>query len=333
MNPARILDLANAFWGSAALFAALDHGLFAALEAGPASAADLATRQGLPVRSTELLLDAVTALGLCVREDGTYRNTPEAGVFLVPGRPGSLAGALAYNARLFPAWARLGEAISNDAPIVATPVYTGDDPTRTRAFVEGMHVRALGMGHGLVGAVDLTGRRRLLDVGGGPGTLSVLLCKRYPELQATVLELPGIAAVGRELVAQQGMAGRVVHQDADVFTVVPGADLGAGYDAVLVSGLLHREPPEACKALLGRLRDALDPGGVLYIVDVMRDQTRVGPPFAALFGLNMFLTSERGGCHADVDHVAQLEELGFVDPVITRPTPPMVHTVVHATRA
>lgn len=329
MNPARILDLANAFWGSAALFAALDHQLFATLDAGPATAADVAAKRGLPVRSTELVLDAVTALGLCVREGDTYRNTPEAAVFLVPGKPGSLAGALAYNARLFPAWARLGEAVGNDAPIVPTPVYTGDDPARTRAFVEGMHVRALGMGHGLVGAVDLSGKKHLLDVAGGPGTLSVLLCRRHPELRATVLELPGIAAVGRELVAQQGMADRVVHKDADVLT----AALGGGHDAVLVSGLLHREPPDACKALLARLKDALDPGGVIYIVDVMRDQTRVGPPFAALFGLNMFLTSERGGCHPDVDHVDWLTELGFTDPVITRPTPPMVHTVVRATRA
>ncbi len=330
MNPGRILDLANAFWGSAALFAALDHGLFAALEAGPATAAEVASARSLPLRSTELVLDAVTALGLCVKgDDDRYCNTPEASVFLVPGRPGSLAGALAYNARLFPAWARLGEAVSNDAPIVQTPVYTGDDATRTRAFVEGMHVRALGMGHGLIGAVDLTGRHHLLDVGGGPGTLSVLLCRRYPELRATVLELPGIAAVGRELVAAQGMAERVIHRDADVLT----ADLGTGHDAVLVSGLLHREPAEACKALIGRLRDALEPGGVIYLVDVMRDQTRVGPPFAALFGLNMFLTSERGGCHADVDHVAWLEQLGFTDPSITRPTPPMVHTIVRAIRA
>ena len=334
MNPARILDLANAFWGSAALFAALDHQLFAGLDAGPATAAELAARRGLPVRSTELVLDAVTALGLCVRDDqGVYRNTPEASVFLVAGKPGSLAGALAYNARLFPAWARLGEAVGKDAPIVATPVYTGDDPARTRAFVEGMHVRALGMGQGLVGAVDLTGKKHLLDVAGGPGTLSVLLCRRYPELRATVLELPGIAAVGRELVAQQGMADRVVHRDADVVSGDPWAELGGGHDAVLVSGLLHREPADACKALLARLKDALEPGGVIYIVDVMRDQTRVGPPFAALFALNMFLTSERGGCHADVDHVAWLEELGFTDAVITRPTPPMVHTVVRATRA
>jgi hypothetical protein len=329
MNPTRILDLASAFWGSAALLTAVEQGLFAALDAGPATADEIARRASLPVRPTAMLLDAMVALGLCAREADTYRNGPEAAAFLVPGKPGSLAGALGYNQRLWPAWGNLGVAVKTDAPVVPAPTYLELDAAGTRAFVMGMHQRALGMGQGLIGAIDLTGRKHLVDVAGGPGTLSVLLCKRTPGLRATVLELPGVAAVGRELVAQQGLADRVVHRDNDLFA---GDDLGDGYDAALVSGVLHREPPEACQALLARVHRALEPGGVVHIVDVMRDATRVGPPFAALFALNMLLTSDRGGCHADVDHAAWLEAVGFVDPVITRPTPPMVHTVVSATR-
>jgi len=327
MNPTRILDLASAFWSSAALMSAVELDLFAHLDAG-ATAAEVATAAGLPERSTAMLLDAVTALGLCTRADDRYRNTPEAATFLVAGRPGSLAGALGYNARLFPAWARLADAVRTDTPIVGTASYTGDDPARTRAFVEGMHQRALGMARGLIDAIDLRDRRHLVDVAGGPGTLAVLLAQRHPALRATVLELPGIAAVGRELVARQGMAARVEHRDADVLV----DDLGAGYDAALVSGLLHREPPAACQALLARLAAALAPGAVVYLVDVMRDGSRVGPPFAALFALNMLLTSERGGCHADVDHAAWLEATGFEQVSIHRPTPPMVHTVVRAIR-
>jgi len=328
VNPSRILDLASAFWGSAALLAAVEHNLFGAIDGGAATAAEIATRAGLPLRPTEMLLDAIVALELCTKDGDRYGNAPDAAAFLVPGRPGSLATALGYNTRLFPAWARLAESVRKDAPIVETPTYTGDDKERTRAFVHGMHQRALGMGYGLVGNVKLDGRRHLIDVAGGPGTLSVMLCQRHPELKATVLELPGIAAVGRELVAAQGLAERVIHQDADVFT----DDVGAGYDAALVSGLLHREPPATCQALLAKLHAALTPGAVIYLVDVMRDATRVGPPFAALFALNMLLTSERGGCHADVDHVAWLEATGFGDATIIRPTAPMVHTVIRAIR-
>jgi hypothetical protein len=327
MNPSRILDLASAFWSSAALLSAVELGLFAHLDAG-ATAAEVAAAAALPERSTAMLLDAVTALGLCAKDGDRYRNTPEAAAFLVAGRPGSLAGALGYNARLFPAWARLADAVRTDTPIVGTATYTGDDPARTRAFVEGMHQRALGMARGCstrsTHRSPPPGRRRRR-----PWHFAALLAQRHPGLQATVLELPGIAAVGRELVAQQGMAARVSHRDADVLV----DDLGAGYDAALVSGLLHREPAAACQALLARLAAALEPGAVVYLVDVMRDASGVGPPFAALFALNMLLTSERGGCHADVDHAAWLEATGFTQVSIHRPTPPMVHTVVRAIRA
>jgi hypothetical protein len=329
VNPSRILDLASAFWASSALLTAVDLGLFGALDQAPATADEVAARAKLPPRSAAMLLDAMVSLGMCQCEDGRYTNTPEAAAFLVPGKPGSLAGALGYNLRLFPAWGRLGDAIRGDAPVVEPPSYLGSDPVRTRAFVEGMHSRALGMGHSLVGAVDLTGRKHLVDIAGGPGTLSVLLCRKTPGLRATVLELPGIAAVGRELVASQGMSERVTHRDADVFA----DDLGTGYDCAMISGLFHREPASVCQELLARLHDRLEPGSPVFIVDVMRDATRIGPPFAALFALNMLLTSERGGCHADVDHGAWLEATGYTDVQITRPTPPMVHTVVRATRS
>ena len=329
MDPTRILDIASAFWSSAALLTATDLGLFGALDKSPCTAEEAAARLGLPVRPAAMLLDAMVALGLAQFDQGRYANTEESAAFLVPNKPGSLAGALGYNQRLFSAWGRLGDAVRADAPVVEAPTYLGTDPVRTRAFVEGMHSRALGMGHGLVGAVDLTGRKHLVDVGGGPGTLSVLLCRKNPELRATVLELPGIAAVGRELVAKQGMAERVVHRDADVFA----DDLGDGYDCALISGLFHREPAATCKEMLARLHARLAPGAPVYLVDVMRDATRIGPPFAALFALNMLLTSERGGCHADVDHAEWLEATGYTDVQITRPFPPMVHTIVRGSRS
>ena len=60
-----------------------------------------------------------------------------------------------------------------------------------------MHERALGIARALVGSLDLNGRRAMLDVGGGPGTYSVLLTERFPGLKSEVLELPGVAAVAR----------------------------------------------------------------------------------------------------------------------------------------
>ena len=97
----------------------------------------------------------------------------------------------------------------------AAEAYLGDNPVRTRTFVQAMHERALGVARALVGILDLQGRRSMLDVGGGPGTYSVLLTERFPGLTAEVLELPGVAAVARELVAAAGASDRVVLRDGD----------------------------------------------------------------------------------------------------------------------
>jgi len=326
VNPQRILDLANAFWGSAALLAANECGLFAVLANDPLTLDAICTATGLPARPTQMLLDALVALGLMRKDGERYGNAADAQAFLVPGKPGSLAGSLRYNAAMFPAWARLAESVRGDHPVVESPSYLGVDAPRTRGFVMQMHARALALGPAITAAIDLSGCARLLDVGGGPGTLSVLLCQRTAGLAATVLEVPAVAAVGKELVAAAGLADRVTFTPGDAFA----GPLGAGYDAALVSGLLHREPAEVCAALCRRLRAALQPGAKVYLVDVMRDESRVGPAFAALFGLNMLLTSERGGCHATVDHAAWLRDAGFVDITTTALPPPMMHSIVSA---
>ncbi len=330
MNPSRILDLANAFWGSAALLAGNECGVFGALAQGPATAEQLAGRLELPVRSLTNLVDALVTLELVTRgDDGVYSNAPEAAAFLVPGKPGSLAGAFRYNSAMFPAWAQLADSVRKDAPVVEPPSYLGKDKEATRIFVHGMHRRALSMGHAIVGAIDLSGASHLVDVAGGPGTLSVLLCQKYEGLKATVLELPGIAEVGRELVAEAGMADRVSFVDTDVLN----DDLGSGYDAALCSGFMHRETADTCQTMCNRLFEATVSGAPTYLVDVMRDDTRVGPAFAALFALNMMLSAQDGGCHADVAHVEWLESAGFTDTSITRLPAPMVHTIVGSKRS
>jgi len=328
MNPSRILDLANAFWGSAALLSANECGVFGALADGPLADRDVAAKLGLPRRSLSNLLDALVSMELLTKQDGVYANSPQAQAFLVPGKPGSLSGALRYNSAMFPAWAKLGESVRTDAPVVPPPSYLGVDKDATRIFVHGMHRRALAMGHAIIGSMDLEGATHLVDVAGGPGTLSVLLCQKYAGLRATVLELPGIAEVGRELVEEAGLSDRVTFVDTDVLT----DDLGSSYDAALCSGFMHRESAETCQTMCNRLFESVVSGSRIYLVDVMRDESRVGPAFAALFALNMMLSAEHGGCHADVAHKEWLERSGFAATSITRLAPPMVHTIVAAAR-
>jgi len=76
----------NGFWLSRVILTANNYGLFDRL-IRPSTAADLARKAGTDLRATEILLDALTALGLLKKTGGTYRNTPLAKNFLVRGGP------------------------------------------------------------------------------------------------------------------------------------------------------------------------------------------------------------------------------------------------------
>jgi cyclopropane fatty-acyl-phospholipid synthase-like methyltransferase len=112
-----------------------------------------------------------------------------------------------------------------------------------------------------------------------------------------------------------------------------GGDYGAdrwptAFDAVLMSGIFHRESPEGCRRLLQNARRSLLPGGMVVVADVLTDAGGATPAFAALFGLNMFLSAPDGGVHADADVMEWMRAAGF-HPVETRPfPPPMPHRVV-----
>lgn len=327
LKPDRIMDMASAFYDSRVLFSASDLGLFARLaETGPTDAPTLAQDLGLDTRGARLLLDACVALDLLVKEGDRYANTPEASLFLVPGAPSDLSNAIRYNRDVYPAWGNLDDFVRTGKPVERPETHLGQDPQRTRTFVLSMHYRALAMGRAVVGAIDLTGRQRLLDVGGGPGTYSVLFAQKHPGLHSTVLDLPDVVKVADELIREQGFANRVETLAGDYRTTpFPGDN-----DVVHFFGMLHQESPDSIRALLRKAFDALRPGGVVHVMDLMTDASHTRPKFSALFAVNMALTTENGWVFADSEIVAWLREAGFTDCQAGPLPPPMPHSLASA---
>ena len=328
-DPSAIVALATAYWASMVLLAANRLRVFTVLSAGPLSAADVAQECGAHPRSMAMLLNACVARGLLARDGQRYRNTSAAAAFLVEGKPAYLGGALRYSDDLYAVWGRLPEAVQSNAPPIRPATILGDDPEKTRHFVLGMHDRARGVAASLATSLDLAGRRHLLDVGGGPGTYAVMLVRQTPGLRATVLDLPAVVAIGRELVAGAGVADRVDFVAGDYTTTAFPRDV----DVVLMSGILHRETPEGCRVLLRKAFEALVPGGLCTVSDVVfDDEDKTSPPFATLFALNMLLTSEHGSAHARTETAAWMRGAGFADITVRPLPPPMPHVVLLGVR-
>jgi SAM-dependent methyltransferase len=327
MDPSRITNMASLFQDSAILFAASDAGVFGALsKLGEAGAPALASELNLDQRGAALLFDACVAVGLLEKRDGIYRNTPESATFLVPGCPGDFSGAIRYMRDVYPAWSRLTEFARTGKPVESPQLHLGDDEARTRTFVLSMHGKAMATGQATLPQISLAGRKRVLDVGGGPGTYSVLLSRVYPDLECTVLDLPPVARIAAELIEQQGASGRVKTLPGDYHTT----PFPAGNDVVLFFGMMHQESPEGIQSLLRKAFDSMTPGGVVYVMDMMTDATHTAPKFSALFAVNMALTTKSGWVFSSAELGEWMQAAGFTHFEVRPLPPPIPHWIASA---
>ncbi len=326
-SPRRIMELATGYWASMVLLSLNELGIFTKLSGPGMSAGELAEAAGLDLRAVRFLLDAGVNLGLLEREGERYTNGPEAETFLVEGKPAFMGGGLKYALDTYPMWGQLPEAIRTGEPQLAASQYLGDDKARTRRFVYAMHHRAKPTALGLGQGIDLSGRRRLLDLGGGSGVYSIMFCRKHPELRATLFDLPGVLEVAAEIVEAEGVTDQVELRPGDYHN----DDLGEGiYDAVFLNGMLHRESEVFGRELLDRVHRAMVSGGGVYITDVMLDETGHGPLFSTLFALNMLLSAPGGGAHSTSAQREWLNEAGFTEIEVSPLPQPATHTLISA---
>lgn len=327
MNPARLVEMASAFYESSVLFAASDLGVFAKLaELGEADARTISGACGLDPRGARLLLDACVALELLIKRGDRYQNTPESAAFLVPDSPADLSGAIRYNRDVYGAWGKLKDLVMTGKPVERPELHLGEDPERTRTFVLAMHGRAMGIGQAVIPLLDLCGRKAVLDVGGGPGTYSILIARAFQQVQCTVIDLPEVARIADEIISRAGVGNRVRTLAGDYHTL----PFPANQDAVVFFGVLHQEDPASIRDLFRRAYGAALPGGVIHVLDMMTDSTHARPKFSALFGLNMALTTAHGWVFSEDELKGWLKEAGFTDFSCRPVPPPMPHWLATA---
>ncbi|MFQ5507860.1 MAG: methyltransferase [Leptospirillia bacterium] len=327
MDFSALENLSGSFGDSRVLHTAVELDLFAAIGDG-ATADQVAASRGLDPRATELLLNAMTALELLKKADGTFTLSDTARRYLLPDGPDYFGHMIALEAGSWALWGKLADAVKSGRPQRPTDMYQSD-PAETHTFIMAMDslVKARGDDVWLANNLDLTGVNRLLDVGSGPGTYPIALCGAKPALAATIFDLPGTLAVTEQVVAKAGMTERI--------TLTPGdynADpLPGGFDMVLLSNVIHLENEADNARLMARCFDVLNPGGRIVIKDHVLEADRVHPEGGALFALFMLL-AQRGRVYTREEIGGWLTDAGFEAPSQTDLPPPFSSSLVIAYR-
>ncbi|MBA4396336.1 MAG: SAM-dependent methyltransferase, partial [Syntrophus sp. (in: bacteria)] len=158
-------------------------------------------------------------------------------------------------------------------------------------------------------AIDLSQRRRLLDLGGGPGAYAVHFCKANPQLRATVFDLPETRPFAEKTIAKFGLADRIAFAEGDyLHDNIPGT-----CDVALLSHILHAEGPADCRNLIKKAVSLLQPGGLIIIHEFILDNTMDSPLHPALFALNMLLGTPAGRSYSEEQLMDMLAEAHIRD--------------------
>ncbi len=328
MEFSELADLAGAHAAARAIQVALKLELFERLSGGPLGSDQIAGAIGCDPRALGLLINAMVALGLLEKNADGIGLTPGARRFLLASSPEYLGGMILFEEAIFPLWARLEDSIRCGKP-ARTPDMYQRNPEETRLFIRAMDslVRARGDAVWMAENVDLSGVRAIADVGGGPGTYLVEFMRRLPRLRGAILDLPATLAVTRKIFSERDDVPRRIELiEYDYST----HELPSGFDAILLSNIIHSEDEAANRALFARCYRGLEAGGIVIVKDHVMNAELTEPAAGAIFSLYLLLTTP--GRDYSFDEIARwLRESGFTD-IRCRalPSPPFNSSVVTA---
>ena len=250
-----------------AVSVATELGVFDALhDAGAASAEKLAARLDLDPLGAESLVAALVTLGYLEADDGRVRNSQAAERLLVASSPESIATFVGGQGDLhWEVLSGLSEAVRS-GEAYSMHEKRRDEPERWEAYIRGLYEISRTEHDDNAALVSVQDPRRLVDVAGGHGAFAMAMCRRHPGLEATVLDLPPGAAVGRTIVESEGYADRVSFREGDAFETGLGEEL----DVVSAFNLVHHMPEERNRDLCRMALEALRVGGALVIGDSER---------------------------------------------------------------
>jgi SAM-dependent methyltransferase len=324
MDFSDLSSISGGFVGARILQVAVKLGVFDVIGIQGSLPEEIASALGTNPRATELLLNALVALGALSKEGGRFHNTEASLTYLVRTSPRYFGGMILFEEGLWDIWGRLEDSIITGKPARDPDMFQKREEERER-FIMAMHslVMARGDARILSDTLDFGWARSMIDIGSGPGTYPMEFLKRYPHLRITVFDLPGTLKVTRRVLEEEGMLGRIEIVEGDYNT----DEIPSGFDIAFLSNIIHSEDEETNRRLMKKVYGILNPGGEVIIKDHILDDTLTNPAVGALFSIQMLLTT-RGRDYSFREVKGWLEDAGFKGIEWITLAPPLTSSLV-----
>jgi predicted O-methyltransferase YrrM len=292
--------------------ALVDLDFFTWLGAHPSDLEGICRGLGLARRPTDVLLTLAAANNLVECRDGIFRVTTTGREHLTTGSPFNLTPYYASLknrpvAQDFSRVLRTGKPAHWGGASDGRDWHTSmEQDAFAQAFTAAMDCRGVYLGTVLASRLDLTSRRRLLDIGGGSGIYACAMAARFGHLRATIFDQAPVDRITRRLVAERGLADRIDVVAGDFFS----DDWPVDHDVHLFSNVLHDWDEDVVERLVARSFATMPPGGLLVIHDAFINADKTGPLPVAEYSA-ILMHSTQGKCYATSEYERFLGRAGF----------------------
>lgn len=301
----RIDTMTAGYRNACILIAALKTGILETLGEDAKSSAEVAAQTGLDARATDVVMCALAAAEILVKDGDRFTIDPGARPYLLANSPETMASIIGHNRSLLKSWVLLEDVLKTGAPAPRQE----RTPEEIEDFICGMENVSRRTSEEVAAKVDLSGARRLLDLGGGPGTAALTFAKAHPDLHCVVFDLASPVQIAQKQIAKSGLTDRVTTKAGDFHT----DDIGQGFDVVYIANIIHMLSPDETRRLLQKSARALVPGGLLLVKDFFLGDTRIEPAWTAQFSVNMLVNTPGGKSYILTEMRDLLAQTGFGD--------------------
>lgn len=304
--PETINRIADYAYPALAMLAGMQLNLFTPLQDGPMTGDDIAQAIGTGTEKLSPLLYALVAANLLTVEGGRFANTTESACFLVEGKPDYVGHHHLTMARRWKSILHTSESIL-EGKAQAKVDFSDIGEDQLEIFAKSLHKATVKAGRDLVARYDFSNHSKLLDVGGGTGGMSFAIVEAHAQIRATIADLPAMTPITQRSISDAGFSDRVQVVTADM---VDGGMEGS-YDAVIMKSFIQVLNPDQARRALANIHQVTEPGGSVYILGAILDDSRLSPLEAVASSLNFLNIYDGGQSYTEGEYRDWLTEAGF----------------------
>ena len=308
-----LTELVREFHPVCVIIAAAELDVFTKLHERPSDAARLAGRVKGDPRAMAILLDALTGMGLLLKQNGVYTVPADVADVLTETGKHCRLGMIRHQGNCLRRWGQLAQVVLTGRPVEGEMSIRGAEGD-VASFIRAMHEISDPVAATLIASLGPLHFTHLLDLGGGSGTWTIPFLRQNPAASATIFDLAAVIPMTAQLLKTAGIADRVRLAAGDFYT----DELPVGADLVWVSAIVHQNSRQQNRAMFGKIFTALVPGGRVLIRDIVMDESRTNPPMGAFFAVNMLVATPGGGTFTFNELRDDLATAGLVEAQLLR---------------